>query len=284
MAIETRVHNLWVSDCSYFHENIHEMNFKDLTETQNHLIESASPKTASLLIWDTGVYSILPRKVASNNKPISPQTTDNDSDSDSSSDTDSGITTSIRTPIQQENEKLIDSFKTRHTRLRLHGTRLPKDYTITLRLPSNNDIPKLSKRRRSKRSKHRPVNYSTDSDSETTSLPRHRPQNDEHDNLDTDSEEDTSTRLNNAYPGSTNSIGSIHQRRWFMMLDRHSSGFVRDQNGKWERDGDRGFDPFFVRGKEVERSIVTGRLAADVEADEGMEGYRGRSGWTGIKV
>lgn len=39
MAIETRVHNYW-----------------------NHLIESASHKTDSLLIWDTGTYEVLPRK------------------------------------------------------------------------------------------------------------------------------------------------------------------------------------------------------------------------------
>src|SRR5690242_3102134 len=39
MAVETRVHNLW-----------------------NNLIESASMKTGSLLIWDTGTYSVLPRK------------------------------------------------------------------------------------------------------------------------------------------------------------------------------------------------------------------------------
>jgi hypothetical protein len=39
LAIETRVHNYW-----------------------NQLIECAGNKTGSLLIWDTGTYSILPRK------------------------------------------------------------------------------------------------------------------------------------------------------------------------------------------------------------------------------
>jgi hypothetical protein len=106
-------------------------------------------------------------------------------------------------------------------------------------------------------------------------------------NIDTDEEEDASTRMSNAYPGSINSIGSIHQRRWFMSLDRQSSGFVLSKSGSekgtWVRGEDGGgFKPFYVRGKEFERSVVTGRLAREVESDEGVVGFVGRARWVGI--
>jgi hypothetical protein len=58
---------------------------------------------------------------------------------------------------------------------------------------------------------------------------------------------------------------------------------LRKPGGLWECDGDGGFEPFIVRGREYERSVVTGRLAAEVEGDEGVEGYVGRAGWVGIE-
>ena len=69
-------------------------------------------------------------------------------------------------------------------------------------------------------------------------------------------------------------------------MDRESSGFQKERGEdgpRWERrmDGDDllGFEPFFVQGREVERSIVTGRLAGEVLADEGVSGYIPRGGW-----
>ena len=106
-----------------------------------------------------------------------------------------------------------------------------------------------------------------------------------------DIEDDTEqVRLNNAYPGSTNTIGSVHQRTWYLSLDKSSSGFVKQHSdgsthwirGKGEGMERTGFKPFFVRGKEAERSIVTGRLAADILRDEGVEDYTGRAGWRAI--
>jgi len=99
-------------------------------------------------------------------------------------------------------------------------------------------------------------------------------------------DQDEQIRRNNAYPGATNTIGSIHQRQWFLSLDRVSSGFVREA-GRWVRktsdDGMlEGFETFFVRGRDVERSVVTGRLAEDVMADEGVKGYMGRKMWRPI--
>lgn len=267
MAIETRVHNYW-----------------------NHLIESASSRTGSLLIWDTGTYKVLPRKYdkKARKRMPSPQTTD---DENSISDLDNEQFPSKydgEINYENENEKLISAFKTRYIRLRLHGTRLPRNYTIILRLPSNEIIKPPTARRKSKgsiRNKEHLNSLNTDSESEQdVSIEKEEQEED----LDTDTDEDTETRLHNAYPGSTNSIGSIHQRHWFLMLDRHNSGFVLDHSvgskGQWIRNNNGGgFEPFIIKGRDHERSVVTGRLAKEVESDEGIEGYVGRGGWVGIE-
>ena len=103
-------------------------------------------------------------------------------------------------------------------------------------------------------------------------------------------QEDETVRKENAYPGATNSIGSIHQRKWFISFDRASSGFEpqKDAFGKriWVRkceDGKlTGSDRFFVQGRDVETSVVTGRTAAEVMSDEGVEEYVGRKGWRAV--
>lgn len=249
---------------------------------QNHLIESASTKSGSLLIWDTGTYTILPRKNVSKRCP-SPQTTDDDSDADADLENED----SRHLEAKPENEKLIDAFKSRYIRLRLNGVRLPPNYTITLRLPSANNVSKARPARGRGRRKPNALSapQSTDSESEDRNK-KAEPLIDDAQDMDTDSDEDAQTRLTNAYPGSTNSIGSVHQRAWFMLLDRASSGFVRDrETGKWVRSGSRegdGFEAFVVLGREMERSVVTGRLAKEVEVDEGVEGFVGRAGWVGI--
>lgn len=103
--------------------------------------------------------------------------------------------------------------------------------------------------------------------------------------------EDEEVRLTNAYPGATNDIGSIHQRRWYLSMDRYASGFhpCQTEDGSkggrriWarRREGEKllGFEPFFVMGREVERSVVTGRTADEVMVNEGIQGYIGRKGW-----
>ena len=114
---------------------------------------------------------------------------------------------------------------------------------------------------------------------------------------------DEKIRLNNAYPGASNSVGSIHQRRWYLSLDRVNSGFHPTTNGdgqrvwlrrKWrprkvgEGDGEgydedvEGFEGFVVRGREVERSVVTGRTAREVMSDEGVNGFVERKGWSAV--
>ena len=103
-------------------------------------------------------------------------------------------------------------------------------------------------------------------------------------------QEDEEVRRTNAYPGAGNTINSIHQRTWYLYLDRHSSGFAarRDSTSKkvwkrrWEDGRLGGFDPFFVTGRDVETSVVTGRLADEVMHDEGVHRYVGRKGWRAV--
>lgn len=105
-------------------------------------------------------------------------------------------------------------------------------------------------------------------------------------------QEDEQVRLTNAYPGASNTIGSVHQRSWHLSLDKVSSGFVREEKKRWVRaveGGSRsrsgrigGFEAFYVRGREVERSVVTGRVAEEVCADEGVVGFVGRAGWRAV--
>ena len=104
--------------------------------------------------------------------------------------------------------------------------------------------------------------------------------------------ESETIRLTNAYPGAANTISSIYQRRWFLTLDRHNCGFVPEQDKgtgqklwvrKLKADGTRdGFEKFHVLGREVERSIVTGRLAGEILRDEGIEGFLPRASWIAV--
>ncbi|KAK1529162.1 uncharacterized protein CCOS01_06996 [Colletotrichum costaricense] len=120
--------------------------------------------------------------------------------------------------------------------------------------------------------------------------------------------EDEFVRRTNAYRGAENSVGSVYQRRWYLSLDREACGFERrsvggkrvwvlrdrdgggDVNGQEnEQGGSRKRDevdesgrlrfPFYVRGPDVERSVVTGRRGDEVLSDEGVEGFVRRKGW-----
>ncbi|KAL9628996.1 MAG: hypothetical protein Q9204_005531 [Flavoplaca sp. TL-2023a] len=284
---------------------------------QNHLIETASSSTGSMLIWDTGEYSILPYH--DNQKR---HQTDHEL-SDSSADENYNQPSTI-----SESEKLHQAFKNvsppyvmvffpcrnnqhlekRKIRLRLHGTRLPPNYTLSMRLLTSNnrhEQPKkpVRKRRRRDDDPKRPHHRQRATTPQTSSEEEESVQDDHSgDSIIAESiiittnqnyseieeQEDEQVRLTNAYPGATNSINSIHQRRWYLSMDRHASGFMplTDSDGarEWVRRQDEngkllGFEPFFVRGRDHERSVVTGRTADDVMEDEGVEGFTGRKGW-----
>ncbi|OJJ41014.1 hypothetical protein ASPWEDRAFT_102577 [Aspergillus wentii DTO 134E9] len=275
-ATETRVHCLW-----------------------NHLIETASLKTGSMIIWDTGEYEILPYQIE-HKQP----------------DTDDSRSEVSDTPLDEktQSEKLWEAFQNRKIRLRLHGCRLPPNYTIILRLDkasSFTNTPHVPQKRR-KRTQSSTLaikNRQTTSSSSDSSSPvpsdgnYQDPTSDNQpsdlspgiskvdENADSSDEMDYQIRANNAYPGSTNSIGSIHQRRWFITMDRLNSGFIEETSTtpgrkRWvpKRDPETGhivtgFEPFYVRGPDVERSVVTGRLGREVLEDEDVSGFLPRRGW-----
>lgn len=211
--------------------------------------------------------------------------------------------------IYTKSSKLIDYIQ-RKIRLRLHGTRLPPNYTIILRLDRGSDFAKpvtTPRKRRSRLQSTRAVkrrrSTSSPSPSPENNSPRTPPKDaavdpgedspEANSTADTDENMDQQIRANNAYPGSTNSIGSIHQRRWFIILDRANSGFEPENStgsGKkrWVRKRDQGkeeptgFEPFYVRGPDVERSVATGRLGRDILEDEGVMGFVRRRGWRAV--
>ncbi|KXJ91218.1 DNA polymerase ligase-domain-containing protein [Microdochium bolleyi] len=327
-ATETRVHCLW-----------------------NHLIETASSHTGFLLIWDTGTYSILPRrsKYAPAIDPDSERSSSSSSSSASSSDSEGGHTTHDkqgrprrRHAPMTEQQKLHRAFANRKVRLQLHGTRLPRNYVLNLRLTRGEDVagrqrskrsaaggPPRKKRRRGQAKTGKlkePVMTSSDEDGSRENDDCIRVKDEDEDN-DANEDvkapvvqagqqqegisalekelrelEDEEVRRTNAYMGAENTIGSVHQRRWYLSLDRVACGFTRryrrrheglGKNGRkveWvdqERaDGTKqgGGDgrlkfPFYVRGVEVERSVITGRLGADILRDEGVVDYVNRQGW-----
>lgn len=214
------------------------------------------------------------------------------------------------------NQNVVGSFANRQQRkirLRLHGTRLPKNYTITLRMDKSTDyakpIRKGPKRRRKGPAsrKARAPSTSDSANSEPDSSPCKFPDGVNQDEGENDSEIPTHSdddidlqiQLKNAYPGSTNTIGSIHTRRWWVSLDRESSGFERritynksligssSRKSTWVRSLDknkvlRGFEPFYVQGPDAERSVVTGRLGNDVLSDEKVDGFVPRKGWRAV--
>ncbi|GFF53917.1 hypothetical protein IFM47457_01097 [Aspergillus lentulus] len=272
-ATETRVHCFW-----------------------NHLIEAASANTGSMIIWDTGEYEILP----SQSQPEMAETDDSRSELSDAS---------LHSPVlkKTDSEKLREAFRNNKIRLRLHGTRLPENYTIILRLDKNFEFAKPStriprkRRRRTIRSSTTRPEPSTSSDSDISDGESHNQSaGADGDTMASHSESESAIdhqiRVNNAYPGSTNTIGSIHQRRWFATLDRVNSGFVPEHakakagSGKkrwvrkWNvRTGQQlGFEPFYVRGPDVERSVVTGRLGKDVLDDEGVKDFVPRRGWRAV--
>ncbi|OQD64623.1 hypothetical protein PENPOL_c007G00012 [Penicillium polonicum] len=273
-ATETRIHCLW-----------------------NHLIETASRQTGSLIIWDTGEYEILPYQM----DPSGPET--DDSRSEVSED---GHV--LPEPVS-DSAKLREAFQNRKIRLRLHGTRLPKDYTIILRMDKTTDFARPIRqgpKRRRRQSRPRAPQAPFTSDSGSPSPPPSKqsltvdptPQRCQSESRNSPTKahaDDTYTadmeiQRNNAYPGSSNTIGSIHQRRWYLSLDRESSGFEPTVNPRELKEKGRkktwtpklvgqGFEPFYVHGPDSERSVITGRLGRDVLDDEAVEEFVPRRGW-----
>lgn len=307
-ATETRVHCLW-----------------------NHLVETAGRETGSLIVWDTGEYEVLPprrrgagaRRGRYNNNNNNARQPPSTSESESESDADVGGDGNSWAALTQQ-QKLARAFASRKIRLKLNGTRLPKTYVLNIRLTQNEDVAGRAKaanagtkpRRRRRRggakmkSTPKPTGPDTsDSDESAKEGEEEAPEEEYNDGTAGKSAaglsemekelrelEDEEVRRTNAYVGAVNTIGSVHQRKWFLSLEREACGFVkgkRDGRVWWERkdeqdekredeDENRLKWPFYVRGPDYERSVVTGRLGKEVLKDEGVEGYVGRKGWRPI--
>ncbi|KAG5921521.1 hypothetical protein E4U61_006631 [Claviceps capensis] len=317
-ATETRVHCLW-----------------------NHLVETASPHTGSMLIWDTGTYSVLPplspspsssssrggkyRGARGYSFPAGGSRSPSEPDLESESDLAKDLDSLDKGDVSQQ-DLLTRAFKNRKIRIRLHGYKLPRKYVLNVRLTRKEDQEGRAKnargpmRKRRGVSKLQPGTLSRGSDStsedEKHHVPSERDEGDEGNDWGVLSPKERELRKlsdetvikTNAYPGATNSIGSVHQRRWYLSLDRAASGFVpHRENGKvvWREsaedvgaeavaDANRRSNifqkegpvqlqrlsyPFYVRGVEHERSVVTGRRGEDVLRDEGVQGFISRKGW-----
>lgn len=262
------------------------------------------------MIWDTGTYTILPRqsKHAPAHDPSSPQHSPQSPSSHAS-------------PTQQD--LLHAAFQNRKIKIQLHGSKLPEPYVVYLRLTKTEDAAGRAKRSaatdRRPRKRRRRGQKAAVVDPETTSSSSDGEEGAEEDdeggnnadvvqatseqvaantNVSADDRElreleDDEIRRLNAYPGAENTIGSIHQRKWYLSLDRAASGFVerrRDGRSVWEdpakaSDGEAAAGqtrlsyPFYIRGRDHERSVVTGRLGADILRDEGVVNFTPRMGW-----
>lgn len=289
-ATETRVHCLW-----------------------NHVIETASYVTGSMLIWDSGRYEILPYDTAADEGTVYSSEKD-----ESAEDASDGSKTSQR-PTEQQN--LARAFKRGKVKLRLHGTRLPVGYTLSLRLSKEHkhrvEQPKKPSRRRRRVNPTAAMPVADEEDSERPSSqeklykppplkrglsslsriasppPTPRMKQAEVDKRDdatmaavASDDENETVRANNAYPGATNDIGSIHQRKWYVSIDRTACGFKKctekSVTGGLKTAWIGGFDRFIVGGRDTERSIVTGRLACQILEDEGVVSYVPRGLWRPI--
>ena len=291
-ATETRIHSLW-----------------------NHLIETASADTGSLLIWDTGTFTVLPRrsKHAPAEDPAS-QPTSPSSQSPSS--------------LPSSQQSLLEAaFHSRKIRLRLHGSKLPDPYVLNIRLTRSEDAQGRAKTSRTPRRRRLRRRQPGKPELETTPSCS-SDEGDPHPSINSNEEhlvpkgreidrnagisaldrelrelEDEHVRQTNAYPGADNTIGSIHQRKWYLSLDRRACGFVPRRQGRkitWHlpvsdsssttsRAGNvqqtgmqRLTFPFYVRGVPHERSVVTARRGEDIMRDEGVRGFIPRKGWTPV--
>ncbi|KZZ92076.1 ABC1 domain containing protein [Moelleriella libera RCEF 2490] len=335
-ATETRIHCLW-----------------------NHVVETASRDTGSLLIWDTGTYSVLQHPSSFPSSTIIPSSLPSSSSSASShleKETAWPPATPLVRPAKptsnnnndqpSQQDLLREAFHSRKIRIQLHGAKLPPNYVLNLRLTKTEYArararkPDLVIKKRRPRKRRRlgaaaappapdPDSTGRDSDSPDEYLfPKEEGEGEGAADLDGEAAagqqqqqqqhlspserelrelEDAEIRRTNAYPGATNSIGSIHQRKWYLSLDREASGFVRRRQGskvRWEPsqaqaqaasepdapvndDGpeahmERLSFPFYVRGVEHERSVMTGRRASDILRDEGVQDFRPRQGWKAV--
>ncbi|KAF4125095.1 hypothetical protein GMORB2_3934 [Geosmithia morbida] len=200
---------------------------------------------------------------------------------------------------------LHEAFQQRKIRVRLHGSRLPDPYVLNLRLTKKEDAAGRSRRPAARR-RGKPTSPEETSDNENGAeedgaiVPNSHGNNEALSAMEREMREleDQEVRQTNAYPGATNTIGSVHQRKWYLSLDRVACGLIEGRDKVWRRrsgdatasdghghedaHGERLTYPFYVRGADHERSVVTARKGENVLFDEGVVGFIRRRGWKPI--
>ena len=126
-ATETRIHCLW-----------------------NHLIETGSRETGSLLVWDMGRYEVLPSREEEERARKKGVETESEEESQGQSQSQGQIWMG-RQDGPTEQEKFAKAFGERKIRLRLHGARLPRGYTVHMRLSVEDDVEGRAKAARNAR-------------------------------------------------------------------------------------------------------------------------------------
>ncbi|KFZ09570.1 hypothetical protein V502_08652 [Pseudogymnoascus sp. VKM F-4520 (FW-2644)] len=251
-----------------------------------------------MLVWDAGVYEVLPRR-----RGEGPERDPGSAEGSQSSgweevekgerggeegggDGDGGGGEGV-----SENSKLVDAFGQRKMRIRLHGARLPDGYTLDMFVaPGSRHLhePRATVRRK-KRRVVKVMETSSEGEESDAAIPVA-------DAVDAEwvlewerkEVEKREVQRVNAYPGAENTVGSLYQRKWFLCLDREGSGFCKAERDRiWKRREGRGgalegFEPFYVKGVEEERSVVTGMKAKHVMREAGVVGFVRRKGWRAI--
>lgn len=248
-----------------------------------------------MLVWDAGVYEVLPRR-----RGEGPERDPGSAEGSQSSgweevqkgegrgeDGGGGGWEGV-----SENSKLVEAFGRRKIRIRLHGARLPDGYTLDMFVaPGSRHLhERRATVRRNKKRIVKVMETSSEGENESDAAIPVADAVDAEWVLEWEREEVEKSEMRrvNAYPGAENTVGSLYQRKWFMCLDREGSGFSKaERDGIWKRREGRGgalegFEPFYVKGVEEERSVVTGMKAEHVMREEGVIGFVRRKGWRAI--
>ncbi|OBT64200.1 hypothetical protein VE03_06835 [Pseudogymnoascus sp. 23342-1-I1] len=241
-----------------------------------------------MLVWDAGIYEVLPRR-GGEGPERDPGSADG---SQSSGWEEVGKGEGRGEEGVSENSKLVEAFGQRKIRIRLHGARLPEGYTLDMFVaPGSRHLhePRAPVRRKKRRFVKVMETSSSEGEEGDAAIPVA-------DIVDAEwapewerrEVEKKEVRRVNAYPGAENTVGSLYQRKWFLCLDREGSGFCRAGKDEiWERKkglggGMEGFEPFYVKGVDEERSVVTGMKAEHVMREAGVVGFVRRKGWKAI--
>ncbi|KAL8876217.1 MAG: hypothetical protein Q9192_008902 [Flavoplaca navasiana] len=255
---------------------------------QNHLIETASSSTGSMLIWDTGEYSILPYQADQKQHQTDQELSDSSAEENCN-----------QPSTMPASEKLHQAFKNRKIRIRLHGTRLPPNYTLSMRLLTSNNRHEQPKKPVRKRRRRDDDPKSPHHDERATTP---KTSSDEEDPVQDDRSANSivaeNTNMTNpkiiveSKNKKTNMSASqtptpeprIPSIRYINADGTFPWIVMHPVSCRWPTAMERvdGREGEMKMGRDHERSVVTGRTADEVMEDEGVEGFTGRKGWRAV--